>query len=118
MKTFKMLAALAIIGILGSPAAAQMTNSMGNSMGNMGTTPMGKGTMQDRSMGKMGIGTMDKGAMHNGMGSEHRMMSMHHKMGSQMAMCHKMRHHQMMHNRKCGMMMKHHHHHAMMKHSM
>ena len=50
MKTFKMLAALAVIGTLGSPAAAQMTNSMGNSMGNMGTTPMGKGTMPDRSI--------------------------------------------------------------------
>ncbi|GAC1574828.1 MAG: hypothetical protein NVS3B5_05370 [Sphingomicrobium sp.] len=117
MKAFNLMVALALIGTLGSPAAAQMANSMGNSMGNMGTAPMPKGTMPDRSMGKMGSGTMDKGAMHKGMGSEHRMKSMHHKMSSKMAMCHGMSHHQMMHSRKCAMMMKHHHH-GMMKHGM
>ena len=60
MKTLKLLAALVAVGIVGSPAAAQMTNSMGN----MGSAPMANGTMDKK-------------------------MPMHHMMGSKMKMCHK-----------------------------
>ena len=116
MKALNLLAALAVIGTLGSPAAAQMQNNMGS----MGNAPMDKGAMHDRSMGNMGHDESGKRSMHDRMNSDHRMMGMHHQMHSKMAMCHGMSHHQMMHNRRCGMMMMHHHHHhgMMMKHHM
>ena len=79
MKTLKLLSALVAVGIVGSPAAAQMTNSMGN----MGSAPMAKGTMPSK-------------------------MPMHQMMGPKMKMCHKMTHRQMMHNRQCMRMMKQH----------
>lgn len=100
MKTLKLIVGLGLIGALASPAGAQMANSMGNSMGSMGNT---------------GSAPMAKGSMSNGMSSEHQKMPMHPKMGSKMATCHRMSHHQMMHNRKCAMMMKHH---RMMKQGM
>jgi|GEM_PF-2508961 len=100
MRTLKLIAGLALIGALASPAGAQMANSMGNSKG---------------SMGNMGSAPMAKGSMSDGMSSEHQKMPMHPKMGAKMAMCHRMSHHQMMHNRKCAMMMKHH---RMTKHDM
>jgi len=96
MRTLKLIAGLALIGALASPAGAQMANSMGNSKGSMG------------NMGNMGSAPMAKGSMSDGMTSAHQKMPMHPKMGAKMAMCHRMSHHQMMHNRKCAMMMKHH----------
>ena len=87
MNTFKLMAALTI-GALSSNAMAQMTNTMGNSMGAMGSGPMSNKPM-------------DKG-----MAGEHKAMPMHHKMG----------HSRMMHHPRHHGMMKHHK--KMMKHGM
>ena len=105
MNSIKLLAVLAAFGILATPALAQSTNSMGNSMGSMGS-------------GSMMKGSMDKPMMDKGMSSKRHMMPMHHMAMSKktMARCHKMSHSGMTHNHKCrAMMMKHG---KMMKHDM
>ena len=90
MITIKLLAAIAALGLVATPAMSQSTNTMGNSMGSMSS------------------GSMDKGMMHKDTGSKSHMMPMNHAGMSKksMARCHKMSHSQMMH--KCrAMMMKH-----------
>lgn len=99
MNSIKLLAAVAALGLFATPAMAQTTNTMGNSMGGMSS------------------GSMDKGMMHKDMGSKSHMMPMNHAGMSKntIAMCHKMSHSQMMKSRKCSAMMKHG---KMMKHAM
>ena len=104
MNSIRLLAAIAALGLVATPAMSQSTNTMGNSMGGM-------------SSGSMGKGSMDKGMMDKDMGSKSHMMPMHHAGMSKktMAMCHKMSHSKMMKSRKCSGMMKHG---KMMKHAM
>ena len=104
MNSIKLLAAIAALGLVATPAMSQSTNAMGNSMGGM-------------SSGSMDKGMMDKGMMHKDMGSKSHMMPMNHKGMSKktIAMCHKLSHSQMMKSRTCSKMMKHG---KMMKHAM
>ncbi|MEG3153862.1 hypothetical protein [Sphingomonas sp. RB1R13] len=104
MNSIKLLAAIAALGLVATPAMSQSTNTMSNSMGGM-------------SSGSMGKGSMDKGMMHKGMGSKSHMMPMNHAGMSKktIAMCHKMSHSRMMKSRTCSKMMKHG---KMMKHAM
>ena len=99
MNSIKLLAAIAALGLVATPAMSQSTNTMGNSMGGM-------------SSGSMGKGMMDKG-----MGSKSHMMPMNHMGMSKktIAMCHKMSHARMMKSHQCRGMMKHG---KMMKHAM
>lgn len=86
MRTLSLSAVLVAVGLVATPASAQMTNSMGN----MGSAPMATKTMAHT-------------------------MPMHHRMWPKMRMCHRMSHRQLMHNRQCRMMMMNHkrmmHHH-------
>jgi len=103
MNSIKLLAAIAALGLVATPAMSQSTNTMGNSMSGM-------------SGGSMGKGMMDKGMMDKGMGSKSHMMMNHTGMSKKtIAMCHKMSHSQMMKSRTCSKMMKHG---KMMKHAM
>ena len=103
MNSIKLLAAIAALGLVATPAMSQSTNTMGNSMGGM-------------SGGSMGKGSMDKGMMHKDMGSKSHMMMNHAGMSKKtIAMCHKMSHARMMKSRTCSKMMKHG---KMMKHAM
>ena len=96
MNSIKLLAAIAALGLVATPAMSQSTNTMGNSMGGM-------------SSGSMDKGMMDKGMMHKDMGSKSHMMPMNHAGMSKktIAMCHKMSHARMMKSRQCRGMMKH-----------
>ena len=109
MNSIKLLAAIAALGLVATPAMSQSTNTMSNSMGGMSSGSMGKGSMDK--------GMMDKGMMHKGMGSKSHMMPMNHAGMSKktIAMCHKMSHSRMMKSRTCSKMMKHG---KMMKHAM
>ena len=104
MNSIKLLAAIAALGLVATPAMSQSTNTMSNSMGGM-------------SNGSMGKGSMDKGMMNKGMGSKSHMMPMNHTGMSKktIAMCHKMSHARMMKSHQCRGMMKHG---KMMKHAM
>ena len=104
MNSIKLLAAIAALGLVATPAMSQSTNTMGNSMGGM-------------SSGSMDKGMMDKGMMHKGMSSKSHMMPMNHAGMSKrtIAMCHKMSHSRMMTSHQCRGMMKHG---KMMKHAM
>jgi len=104
MNSIKLLAAIAALGLVATPAMSQSTNTMGNSMGGM-------------SSGSMEKDSMDKGMMHKDMGSKSHMMPMNHAGMSKktIAMCHKMSHSRMMKSRTCSKMMKHG---KMMKHAM
>ena len=99
MNSIKLLAAIAALGLVATPAMSQSTNTMGNSMGGMSG------------------GSMDKGMMDKGMGSKSHMMTMNHMSMSKktIAMCHKMSHTRMMKSHQCRGMMKHG---KMMKHAM
>jgi len=99
MNGIKLLAAVTAFGLFATPTTAQTTNTMGNSMGNMGS------------------GSMDKGMMDKGMSSKMHMMPMNHMGMSKktIAMCHKMSHSRMMKSHQCRGMMKHG---KMMKHAM
>ena len=108
MNSIKLLAAIAALGLVATPAMSQSTNTMANSMGGMSGGSMGKGSMDK--------GMMDKGMMHKNMGSKSHMMTNHAGMSKKtIAMCHKMSHSRMMKCRKCSGMMKHG---KMMKHAM
>ena len=109
MNSIKLLAAIAALGLVATPAMSQSTNTTGNSMGGMSSGSMGKG-MMDKGM-------MDKGMMDKGMGSKSHMMPMNHMGMSKktIAMCHKMSHARMMKSHQCRGMMKHG---KMMKHAM
>ena len=108
MNSIKLLAAIAALGLVATPAMSQSTNTMGNTMGSMSSGSMGKGSMDK--------GMMDKGMMHKDMGSKSHMMMNHAGMSKKtIAMCHKMSHSRMMKSRKCSGMMKHG---KMMKHAM
>ena len=61
MNSIKLLAAIAALGLVATPAMSQSTNTMGNSMGGM------SGGSMDKRM-------MDKGMMNKGMGSKSHMM--------------------------------------------
>ena len=100
MNSIKLLAAVAALGFLATPAMAQMTNTMGG-----------------MSSGSMMKGSMDKPMMHKEMSSKSHMMPMNHMGMSNktMAACHKMSHSRMMKSHQCGGMMKHG---KMMKHAM
>ena len=104
MNSIKLLAAIAALGLVATPAMSQSTNTMSNGMGGM-------------SSGSMGKGMMDKGMMDKGMGSKSHMMPMNHMGMSKktIAMCHKMSHARMMKSHQCRGMMKHG---KMMKHAM
>lgn len=104
MDRIKLLAAIAAFGIFATPAMSQSTNTMGNSMGGMGS-------------GSMMNGSMDKGSMDKSMSSKTHSMPMNHKGMSKktIAACHKMSHARMMKSRQCRGMMKHG---KMMKHAM
>ena len=104
MNSIKLLAAIAALGLVATPAMSQSTNTMGNSMGGM-------------SSGSMDKGMMDKGMMHKDMSSKSHMMPMNHAGMSRktIAMCHKMSHSRMMKSHQCRGMMKHG---KMMKHAM
>ncbi len=104
MNSIKLLAAIAALGLVATPAMSQSTNTMGNSMGGM-------------SSGSMDKGMMDKGMMNKGMGSKSHMMPMNHMGMSKktIAMCHKMSHSRMAKSHQCRGMMKHG---KMMKHAM
>lgn len=95
MNSIKLLAAIAALGLVATPAMSQSTNTMGG----------------------MSSGSMDKGMMHKDMGSKSHMMPMNHAGMSKktITMCHKMSHSQMMKSRTCSKMMKHG---KMMKHAM
>ena len=90
MNSIKLLAAVAALGLFATPAIAQSTNNMGNTMGGMGN-------------GSMMMGSMDKG-----MSSKPHMMPMRHMAMSKrtMAACHKMSHAGMMKSHKCRGLMK------------
>ena len=109
MNSIKLLAAIAALGLVATPAMSQSTNTMGNSMGGMGSGSMDKG-MMDKGM-------MNKGMMNKGMGSKSHMMPMNHMGMSKktIAMCHKMSHSRMAKSHQCRGMMKHG---KMMKHAM
>ena len=108
MNSIKLLAAIAALGLVATPAMSQSTNTMSNSMGGMSSGSMGKG-MMDKGM-------MDKGMMHKDMGSKSHMMMNHAGMSKKtIAMCHKMSHSRMMTSHQCRGMMKHG---KMMKHAM
>ena len=109
MNSIKLLAAIAALGLVATPAMSQSTNTMGNSMGGMSSGSMDKG-MMDKGM-------MNKGMMNKGMGRKSHMMPMNHMGMSKktIAMCHKMSHSRMAKSRKCRGMMKHG---KMMKHAM
>ena len=96
MNSIKILAAVAAFGLFATPAMAQMTNTMGNSMGGM-------------SGGSMDKGMMDKGMTNKDMGSKSHMMPMNHAGMSKktIAACHKMSHSRMMKSHQCRGMMKH-----------
>ncbi len=47
MNRIKILAAVAACGLFATPALAQMTNTMGNSIGGMGSGSMMKGSMDN-----------------------------------------------------------------------
>jgi hypothetical protein len=98
MNSIKLLAAIAALGLVATPAMSQT-----NTMGSMTSGPMDKGMM-------------DKGMMHKDMGSKSHMMMNHAGMSKKtIAMCHKMSHARMMKSRTCSRMMKHG---KMMKHAM
>lgn len=109
MNSIKLLAAIAALGLVATPAMSQSTNTMSNSMGGMSSGSMGKGSMDK--------GMMDKGMMNKGMGSKSHMMPMNHMGMSKktIAMCHKMSHSRMAKSHQCRGMMKHG---KMMKHAM
>jgi len=109
MNSIKLLAAIAALGLVATPAMSQSTNTMGNSMGGMSSGSMDKG-MMDKGM-------MNKGMMNKGMGSKSHMMPMNHMGMSKktIAMCHKMSHSRMAKSHQCRGMMKHG---KMMKHAM
>ena len=109
MNSIKLLAAIAALGLVATPAMSQSTNTMGNSMGGTSSGSMDKGMM--------GKGMMDKGMMHKDMSSKSHMMPMNHAGMSKktIAMCHKMSHSRMMKSHQCRGMMKHG---KMMKHAM
>ena len=109
MNSIKLLAAIAALGLVATPAMSQSTNTTGNSMGGMSSGSMDKG-MMDKGM-------MNKGMMNKGMGSKSHMMPMNHMGMSKktIAMCHKMSHSRMAKSQKCRGMMKHG---KMMKHAM
>ena len=109
MNSIKLLAAIAALGLVATPAMSQSTNTMGNSMGGMSSGSMDKG-MMDKGM-------MNKGMMNKGMGSKSHMMPMNHAGMSKktIAMCHKMSHSRMAKSHQCRGMMKHG---KMMKHAM
>ena len=108
MNSIKLLAAIAALGLVATPAMSQSTNTMANSMSGMSGGSMGKGSMDK--------GMMDKGMMHKDMGSKSHMMMNHAGMSKKtIAMCHKMSHARMMKSRTCSKMMKHG---KMMKHAM
>jgi hypothetical protein len=119
MNSIKLLAAIAALGLVATPAMSQSTNTMSNSMGSMSSGSMGKGSMGKGSMGKgsMDKGMMDKGMMHKDMSSKSHMMPMNHAGMSKktIAMCHKMSHARMMKSHQCRGLMKHG---KMMKHAM
>ena len=96
MNSIKLLAAIAALGLVATPAMSQSTNTMGNSMGGM-------------SGGSMDKGMMEKGMMDKGMGSKSHMMTMNHMSMSKktIAMCHKMSHSRMAKSHQCRGMMKH-----------
>lgn len=96
MISIKLLAAIAALGLVATPAMSQSTNTMGNSMGGM-------------SSGSMDKGMMDKGMMHKDMGSKSHMMPMNHAGMSKktITMCHKMSRARMMKSHQCRGMMKH-----------
>ena len=104
MNNIKLLAAIAALGLVATPAMSQSTNTMGNSMGGMNS-------------GSMDKGMMDKGMMNKGMGSKSHMVPMNHAGMSKktIAMCHKMSHSRMAKSHQCRGMMKHG---KMMKHAM
>ena len=114
MNSIKLLAAIAALGLVATPAMSQSTNTMGNSMGGTSSGSMERGMMDKGMMDK---GMMDKGMMHKDMGSKSHMMPMNHAGMSKktIAMCHKMSHTRMMKSHKCRGMMKHG---KMMKHAM
>lgn len=99
MNSLKLLAAVAALGIVATPAVAQSTNTMSNSMGGMDN------------------GSMMKGSMDKNMSGKAQMMPMNHKGMSKktIAACHKMSHARMMKSHMCRGMMKHG---KMMKHAM
>ena len=98
MISIKLLATIAALGLVATPAMSQSTNTMSNSMGGMSS------------------GSMDKGMMHKDMGSKSHMMMNHTGMSKKsIAMCHKMSHARMMKSHQCRGMMKHG---KMMKHAM
>ena len=98
MNSIKLLAAIAALGLVATPAMSQSTNTMSNSMGGMSS------------------GSMDKGMMHKEMGSKSHMMMNHAGMSKKtIAACHKMSHARMMKSHQCRGMMKHS---KMMKHAM
>ena len=109
MNSIKLLAAIAALGLVATPAMSQSTNTMSNSMGGMSSGSMDKG-MMDKGM-------MNKGMMNKGMGSKSHMMPMNHMGMSKktIAMCHKMSHSRMAKSHQCRGMMKHG---KMMKHAM
>ena len=109
MNSIKLLAAIAALGLVATPAMSQSTNTMSNGMGGMSSGSMGKG-MMDKGM-------MDKGMMHKDMASKSHMMPMNHAGMSKktIAACHKMSHARMMKSHQCRGMMKHG---KMMKHAM
>ena len=93
MNSFKLMAAVAAFGIFVPPAMAQTTNTMGNSMGGMGS-------------GSMTRGSMDKGMMPETMTSQTQMN--HLGMSKRnIAICHKMSHAGMMKSHQCRGMIKH-----------
>ena len=114
MNSIKLLAAIAALGLVATPAMSQSTNTMGNSMGGMSSGSMDKGMMDKGMMDK---GMMNKGMMNKGMGSKSHMMPMNHMGMSKktIAMCHKMSHSRMAKSHQCRGMMKHG---KMMKHAM
>ena len=109
MTSLKLLAAVAVFGILATPALGQTTNTMGNSMSGMSSGSMDKGMINKGMMGKE--------MMHENTGSKSHMMPMNHKGMSKkiIAMCHKMSHARMMKSHQCRGMMKHG---KIMKHAM
>ena len=108
MNNIKLLAAIAALGLVATPAMSQSTNTMSNSMGGMSSGSMDKG-MMDKGM-------MDKGMMHKDLGSKSHMMMKHAGMSKKsIAACHKMSRARMMKSHQCRGMMKHG---KMMKHAM
>lgn len=96
MKSIKLLAAVAAFGLVATPAMAQMTSTMGNSISAKGSASMMKGPM-DKPL-------MDRGMMDKGISSKGHMMPMQHVAMSKktMARCHTMSHSRMTHNHQSG----------------